>query len=97
MRKKPKPHANWRWACEDKRRSPVVGTPVYVKDDALKKYNFPREHRGGVIVEDWSMYDPKGKLHHRFLVKHKIGEFFWGAEDLVEIGGLKLKFADEKD
>lgn len=93
--KKTRLKAGWRWACPDKTKSPAIGVPVYLKDEAVEKHNFPREHRGGVILEDWSLIDPKGNLHQGFVVKHKIGNYLWDAEDLVEIGGVKLTFEEE--
>jgi hypothetical protein len=73
--------------CVDRGQSPSIGVPVYVKDDVLKKMKFPREHRGGVIIEDLSFRDNRnGVLHYAFRVRHKHGEFVWEANELVEIG-----------
>lgn len=93
--KEPILRPGWRWACRDKTKSPSVGIPVYVTDEALEKHGFPKEHRGGIIIEDWSLIDPKGKVHHGFLVKHKIGKRLWERSELVEIGGLRLNFLEE--
>lgn len=96
MNHRPRPNKNFRFLCKDKKKSPVIGTPVYVKDEALKRENFPYEHRGGTIIEDWSFEDSKGKVYYGFMVQHKIGKYLWDADDLVEIGGLKLNFQEKE-
>jgi hypothetical protein len=81
----------YKWICKDRKKSPSIGVPVYVKDEVLTEKKFPYDHRGGVIVEDMSLEDNVGNTYHYFYVKHKNGTFLWPIESLVEIGGLKIE------
>jgi hypothetical protein len=87
---------NYNFLCKYKRISPSIGVPVYVKDEAIEKHSFPREHRGGIIHEDMSFVTKAGEKFYAFKVKHRNGIFTWSADDLVEIGGLKIE-VDETD
>lgn len=72
--------------CKDKRKSPSIDIPVYVKDRALEEKGFPYDCRGGTIVEDLSFVDVYGRAIHCYKVKHKNGIYLWLEDDLVEIG-----------
>lgn len=83
-----------KYLCADRALSPVVGTPVYVKDDALRRQRQTFEHRGGVIIEDMSVDDDAKNVSYAYKVKHANRSLIWRQDDLVEIGGLTFNSAD---
>jgi hypothetical protein len=84
------------YLCSNKKKSPSVGVPVCVTDEALEKENFPKELRGGVIIEDLTMVDKKGLIHRIYRVKHRFETKLWLQSELIEIGGMAFP-VDEED
>lgn len=80
---------------KNRKVSPVVGTPVYVTDAAMKGHSFPYKYRGGTIIEDLSFKDMKGKVYRLYKVKHKHGLYVWEDRELVEIGAPFEIIVDE--
>lgn len=88
--------------CEDPSISPSIGVPVYVtdegrlnaKDENGRRFKFPRKYRGGTIIEDLSFIDAVGNVYHVFKVRHANGDYVWGRDELVEVGGITLPETD---